>query len=507
MPPINKKGQPLLFSSKKIEELKKNHEFQRRRSEFFKTKSEKDKEEAEKLLKELTKRQFPLIKSEALLDRLTTIALFDLKKIKQRAYLDEALGDRVFFIYIPALKFLCNVLYDRPDERKRMTDIIDKKGVDAILFKEIDERLKEFLRQELGGLAATVDPYEASPDNLAICISKMLVKYATRPEVDEQLYNYIKHENTNTKAELLKKDKTIKTIVDIFDKKITPKNIVDEINVKKDALITRVGAVDPLSVKMIKEISKEINPKTQLPIQAEAAKMLSDMFSFEAGEFDIRKMLEHINAQEQCKQAIGVPDEHMLRGTCYICGQQYRGKEHDLTIECEHILCVLIAIEYYTLIQHTTLTDDQKDISRLLYLYSNACCNRKKSNLVYILQQGGDTLGISKNAILLTLGKILHDVRETVVDGIKCQTMWRPEFRSTLTQNLLQLGGGTSEKEITGGAIREENNGQVIIDQIKQQEPGNIQANIDRWVNERTVEINRKVFPMVKFANKILNQI
>jgi len=49
MPPINKKGQPLLFSSKKIEELKKNHEFQRRRSEFFKTKSDKDKEEAEKL--------------------------------------------------------------------------------------------------------------------------------------------------------------------------------------------------------------------------------------------------------------------------------------------------------------------------------------------------------------------------------------------------------------------------------------------------------------------------
>ena len=544
MPPTNKhKGQILIFSGREVDKLKKNNEFQRRRAEFFKTKSNNEKEEAEKELKKMTKIQFPQARDEQI-ERLTTIALFDFKRRERRLYLDESLGDRVYFIYIPALKFLCNVLYATPEERKRMTDKIDKNGVDAKLFKEIEEKLKVFFREELG-LNATADPYEAPPDNLARCIYKLLIKYGTRPEVDKQLYNYIKEENAKTKTELLKKDKTLKTIVDQIDKKITIKSILDEISAKKNALITqsrggggggaaaagggvgggsaikeyemiggaRVGVVGPRSLKMMQEISNAINPRTQLPLQAEAARMLSNMFSFETGEFDIRKMLEHIHAQEQCKQAIGVPDGHMLRGKCYICGQPYRGPQHDLTIECEHILCVLVAIEYYTLIQHTTLTDDQKEIARLIYLYSHACCNRKKSNLVYILQEGSDALGISHEAIMLTLAKILQDVRETAVDGIKCQTMWSPVYRSTLTHNPLVLTGGdrASEKEITGGASASaRDRGEeryMTIDQIKAEEPPQIKANIDRWVNERTMEINRKVIPMVKFANQILHQI
>ena len=102
MPPINKKkGQPLFFSSKKIEELKKNYAFKHQRKEFFESKTPEDKEKVEKELKKLTKQQFPEIKSEELLDRLMTMALFDFKKIKQREYLDEELGDRIFFIYIP----------------------------------------------------------------------------------------------------------------------------------------------------------------------------------------------------------------------------------------------------------------------------------------------------------------------------------------------------------------------------------------------------------------------
>jgi len=298
----------LLYSSKKINELKQNREFQRRRTEFFKTKSYKDKEEVEKKIKNMTKGQFPQANDDQI-ERLTTIALFDFKRRERRLYLDEALGDRVYFIYIPALKFLCNVLYDTPEERKRMTDNIDKNGVDTKLFKEIEEKLKVFLRQELR-LNDTADPYTASPVNLAVCIYKMLTKYGTRPEVDKQLYEYIKNENAKTKADLLKKDKSLKTIIGNFDKKITSKGIMDEISAKKEALLNQMrggggssvikenemiggargGIMGPRTQQMIQEIMNAIDPAIQLPMQAEAAKMLTSMFSFEAGEFDIRNM-------------------------------------------------------------------------------------------------------------------------------------------------------------------------------------------------------------------------
>jgi hypothetical protein len=95
----------------------------------------------------------------------------------------------------------------------------------------------------------------------------------------------------------------------------------------------------------------------------------------------LRSLIESLSAASQCDQTVGrlknLPD---IR--CYICQGLWVAKR--VTMECEHIFCIGLAIEYFGLVRSTFLSDEQKSFLSILYAWSHRCCNRLKSNMSFM---------------------------------------------------------------------------------------------------------------------------
>jgi hypothetical protein len=95
----------------------------------------------------------------------------------------------------------------------------------------------------------------------------------------------------------------------------------------------------------------------------------------------LRSLIESLSAASQCDQTVGrlknLPD---IR--CYIC--QGLWVANSVTMECEHIFCIGLAIEYFGLVRSTFLSDEQKLFLSILYAWSHRCCNRLKSNMSFM---------------------------------------------------------------------------------------------------------------------------
>ena len=95
----------------------------------------------------------------------------------------------------------------------------------------------------------------------------------------------------------------------------------------------------------------------------------------------LRSILEPVGAQSQCEQTIG-----SLRNnpgiSCYICGG--RPTNAGMTMECEHIFCIGLAIEYFGLLRCSGLSAQEKLFLSILYAWAHRCCNRLKSNISFM---------------------------------------------------------------------------------------------------------------------------
>ena len=95
----------------------------------------------------------------------------------------------------------------------------------------------------------------------------------------------------------------------------------------------------------------------------------------------LRSILEPVGAQSQCDQTIG-----SLRNnpgiSCYICGG--RPTSLGMTMECEHIFCIGLAIEYFGLLRCSGLSPQEKLFLSILYAWAHRCCNRLKSNISFM---------------------------------------------------------------------------------------------------------------------------
>ena len=95
----------------------------------------------------------------------------------------------------------------------------------------------------------------------------------------------------------------------------------------------------------------------------------------------LRSILEPVGAQSQCDQTIG-----SLRNnpgiSCYICGG--RPTNSGMTMECEHIFCIGLAIEYFGLLRCSGLSPEEKLFLSILYAWAHRCCNRLKSNISFM---------------------------------------------------------------------------------------------------------------------------
>lgn len=95
----------------------------------------------------------------------------------------------------------------------------------------------------------------------------------------------------------------------------------------------------------------------------------------------LRSILEPVGAQSQCDQTIG-----SLRNnpgiSCYICGG--RPTPVGMTMECEHIFCIGLAIEYFGLLRCSGLSAQEKLFLSILYAWAHRCCNRLKSNISFM---------------------------------------------------------------------------------------------------------------------------
>ena len=123
----------------------------------------------------------------------------------------------------------------------------------------------------------------------------------------------------------------------------------------------------------------------------------------------LRSLIESLNASVQCDHAVGalrkIPDVR-----CYICQGLWVDKS--VTMECEHILCIGLAIEYFGLLRSTHLLPEQKEFLSILYAWAHRCCNRLKSNMsfmkinpTYDIRRGNFFMFHDVNAAKL-LGKI-----------------------------------------------------------------------------------------------------
>lgn len=93
----------------------------------------------------------------------------------------------------------------------------------------------------------------------------------------------------------------------------------------------------------------------------------------------LRSILEPVGAQGQCDQTVGKLNK--IPGVrCYICG----GGKTGFTMECEHIFCIGLAIEYFGLLRCSGLSQEEKNFLSILYAWAHRCCNRLKSNISFM---------------------------------------------------------------------------------------------------------------------------
>ncbi len=103
----------------------------------------------------------------------------------------------------------------------------------------------------------------------------------------------------------------------------------------------------------------------------------------------VRSFGEHAPPITQCDNAIDNYHKYE-RPSCYICGEPWI-EELQSSMECEHILCVIHAIEYYGLLQTVYLDDSQKKFLSILYAWAHRCCNQRKRNTAFIRKNHNHT--------------------------------------------------------------------------------------------------------------------
>jgi hypothetical protein len=105
---------------------------------------------------------------------------------------------------------------------------------------------------------------------------------------------------------------------------------------------------------------------------------------------DVRVVFEPLGPGSQCAKAgkVGAPVDDP---NCYICGVKMREKGQ-ASPECEHILPAFTALGHGALITRTFDSEkDDTDIAELFrreYAYSHQCCNRVKSDYLWIKFKG-----------------------------------------------------------------------------------------------------------------------
>ena len=121
------------------------------------------------------------------------------------------------------------------------------------------------------------------------------------------------------------------------------------------------------------------------------------------GQESYRDMFEHIGPTYQCKYTENAIKKIKLNDklksyytnwdNCYICGLKINdgktssvgGDPKQEARECEHILPAFTALGHYGLVQSScTMTDEDIDFYRLEYANAHRCCNRVKSDDLWI---------------------------------------------------------------------------------------------------------------------------
>lgn len=100
------------------------------------------------------------------------------------------------------------------------------------------------------------------------------------------------------------------------------------------------------------------------------------------GGAEARDLFEHKDPIPQCDNTVGNYHKY-VNPSCYICGQVWISDQQD-SMECEHILCVIHAIEYFGLLQSVFFSDNQKRFLSMLYAWAHRCCNQRKGNIAFI---------------------------------------------------------------------------------------------------------------------------
>ena len=169
----------------------------------------------------------------------------------------------------------------------------------------------------------------------------------------------------------------------------------------------------------------------------------------------LRALIESLSAASQCEQSVGrlrdLPD---IR--CYICQGLWVDKS--VTMECEHIFCIGLAIEYFGLLRSTFLTDEQKLFLSILYAWAHRCCNRLKSNMSFMKLNPNYTPRGNHNFFMF------HDV------------------------NAAKLLGKIYDNNVSHDC-------KVVFDKKK--------INKQNFVKSRTEGISAHVMPLVNFSNQI----
>ena len=127
---------------------------------------------------------------------------------------------------------------------------------------------------------------------------------------------------------------------------------------------------------------RKTNNKIIIKLKSKLKKHSQKIFYGGAGGVMLRGFGEHTQPIPQCDSTIDNYNKYE-RPSCYICGEPWiEGLQSSM--ECEHILCVIHAIEYYGLLQTVYLDQEQKDFLSNLYAWAHRCCNQRKRNTAFI---------------------------------------------------------------------------------------------------------------------------
>ena len=124
------------------------------------------------------------------------------------------------------------------------------------------------------------------------------------------------------------------------------------------------------------------NNKIIVKLKSKFKKHSQKIFYGGADGVMLRGFGEHTQPIPQCDSTIDNYHKY-TNPSCYICGEPWiEGLQSSM--ECEHILCVIHAIEYYGLLQTVFLDPAQKEFLSNLYAWAHRCCNQRKRNTAFI---------------------------------------------------------------------------------------------------------------------------